>query len=1004
MAIARKTVTVLFADVADSTGLGERLDPESLRRVLSSYFEASRRVLERHGGTVEKFIGDAVMAVFGVPQLHEDDAARAVRAAAELQEELAELNAELERECGVRLALRVGVNTGEVVAAGDPVEGHALVTGDAVNVAKRLEQAAAAGEVLVGGSTERLARASARFEPAGTIDARGKSAPVTAFRLLGTDRAAPAVERRLDTPFVGREPDLDHLRRAYRRAVSERVCHLFTLLGPAGIGKSRLACELFDDVAEEAVVVTGRCLPYGDGITFWPLTDMIRELGGEEGIRELVDGLDDGELIVQRLAVVSGHEAVGSQETFWAVRRLCEAVAGRRPLVLCFEDVHWAEPTFLDLIEYLAGWIRDAPILLLCLARPEFLDERPSWLAGQENAASLTLAPLSVAESEELLEALGAGGDEGARIASAAEGNPLYAEQMAAMLAEGGYAEGMFAMPPTIQALLAARLDRLTPGKRAVIERAAVAGKEFWRAAVADLTPPAERGSVGASLMSLVRKDLVRPDRSAALPDDAFRFGHVLIRDAAYAGIPKETRAELHERFAAWLEQTSGERAAELGEIVGYHLEQAYRYREQLGPLDDQARAIARRAGDLLGRAGRRAFTRDDVPAAVNLLDRAVSLATDQGPAAIELRRELSMALWSIGELARAEALLEGVIAAAAAAGERRLEWLSLLERSGRRNVTDPLETADDQLRVAEEAIRVFDELEDDLGRARAWRQISIAHQTRGRLGAAAEASEQALLYARRAGDSREESRSADRLCTCLYYGPAPAPEGIRVCKRLLDGAGSSALLEANVLASLAGLEAMQACFADAREHAARAESIYGELGQRLAEAGLRQIVAGIELLAGEPLAAERALRPAFELLADVGAGRYTAILLAETLYAQGRYDEAAVLAAEHAPALSVHDAAPQAVARGLQARLAARGGGPGALELADSAVELAERTDFLNLQGDAHASRAEVLRLLDRHEDAASELRLSIELYERKGNSAATQLAAALLPQAAPR
>ena len=353
MAVTRKTVTVLFADVADSTALGERLDPETLRAALARWFEEARVVIERHGGTVEKYIGDSVMAVFGVPQLHEDDAARAVRAADELRKRLASLNAEFERTRGLALAVRVGVNTGEVVA-GD--EGGPLVTGDAVNVAKRLEEATPPGDVLVGETTARLVRACARLEPVEPVAAKGKSQPVRALRLVEVDPEAATFERRFDTPLVGRRRELEHLQRAYRRSVSERTCCLFTLLGPAGIGKTRLACELFEELAEEATVLTGRCLPYGEGITFWPLQDVIAELGGEERVMALLAEEDDAQLICERLA-----GSAGSQETFWAVRRLCETLASRRPLILCFEDVHWAEPTFLDLIEYLAGWIRDRP-------------------------------------------------------------------------------------------------------------------------------------------------------------------------------------------------------------------------------------------------------------------------------------------------------------------------------------------------------------------------------------------------------------------------------------------------------------------------------------------------------------------------------------------------------------------------------------------------------------------------------------------------------------------
>jgi class 3 adenylate cyclase/tetratricopeptide (TPR) repeat protein len=995
MAVSRRTVTVLFADVADSTPLGERLDPEALRQVMSRYFETARTALERHGGTVEKFIGDAVMAVFGVPELHEDDAVRAVKAAAELRAGVDRLSEKLERERGVQIRIRIGVNTGEVVA-GDGRAGHGLVTGDAVNVAKRLEEAARAGEVLVGASTEWLARAAASFEPVAPLDLKGKSAPVEAWRIVDVTAVGGAFERRLDTPLVGRRAELARLRSAFEHAVAERVCHRFTLLGSAGIGKSRLACELFAEVAPTATVVSGRCLPYGDGITFWPLHEVIREVGGDEGVVRLLGGGAEADLVCQRLT-----GGGSGQETFWAVRRLCEALARARPLVLCLEDVHWAEPTFLDLVEYLTGWIRDAPILLLCLARPEFVDQRPAWVA---DGAFLTLSPLRPHETEELLDLLGADTAARARIAEAAEGNPLYVEQMAAMVAEGGYANGAFTMPPTIHALLAARLDRLPPSERAALERAAVAGKEFARTAIVELTPAEERDDLGADLMSLVRKDFVRPHRIASLADDAFRFAHVLVRDAAYAAIPKETRAQLHARFADWLEESARAPDTEFEEIIGYHLEQAYRYREQLGPLDDGARVLASRAGDLLGRAGRRAFARDDIPAAVNLLDRAVSLATAQEPAHVELRRELALALWSLGEIARAEALLDGVIEAAGAIGDERVEWYALLDRAGRKPLTDPDATDQEAFEVARRALEVFERLGDDRGTAQAWREISQYHQSQGRFGVAGEAAARALQRARRVGDGRLEPRCADSWCTCLLYGPAPTVRGIAVCEELLRGTTGKPLLEANVRASLAGLEGMRGAFDTAREHAARAEEIYGELGLRLAEAGLRQIAAGVELLAGKPLRAEHALHPAFEFLEGVGAHGYTGVLLAEALYAQGRRAETVRLLDAVEPAVQMREVAPQSLFRSLRARLAARGGDEDAIHLASSAVELAHTTDALNLQGDALAALAEVFAILGRPADGARALAEAIAVYEQKGNAVAVERARTLLPTTAAR
>jgi class 3 adenylate cyclase/tetratricopeptide (TPR) repeat protein len=989
MAVSRRTVTVLFADVADSTPLGERLDAESLRQVMSRYFAQMGAVLERHGGTLEKFIGDAVMAVFGIPELHEDDALRAIRAATELREALATLNEELERELGVRIGIRVGVNTGEVVA-GDGTGDQRLVTGDAVNVAKRLEESARTGEILVGETTRRLVENAAVLEPREELTVKGKTEPVVAWNVLAVIEGAPAYARRLDAPLIGRGEELRALRDAFDEAVADRACRLVTVVGPAGIGKSRLAAELCRAVRSEARVLTGRCLPYGEGITFWPLVQIVGVLGSDEGVREVLAGAEDSDLVAGRVLGAVGPTpttAIGG-EMFWAVRRLFEELARNQPLVILVEDIHWAEPKLLDLLEYLAGWTHEAPILLLCLARPDLLDARPGWLTTQ-NGTGLVLSPLTRAESEALLEEIGRewalDAAARARIIEAAEGNPLYVEQMAAMLSKG---ETLDAIPPSIHALLAARLDRLPQEERAVLERAAVAGKEFSRAAILRLSPEDERVDVDEHLLSLVRKDLLaaRPGR-----EDAYRFRHALIRDAAYAGIPKESRAHLHERFADWAAQTNAGRAGELDEIIGYHYEQAFRYRQQLGPIDDHARELARRGGELLGGAGRRAFARDDMPATLTLLDRAVALITEEDPARLELVRELSMALWWGGEVARAEALLNGLIEAAASTGDRQQELSGLIERAARKNLAGGEAATEDLLRVSREAIEVFEGLGDHSGLARAWRRVAYAHQMRSRFGPAEEASEQALAHVRRAKDRHEEARIVDTLCTCLLHGPAPADEAIERCEQMLEWARESRVMRANVGISLAGLKAMRGDFDEARTLAATARTIYEELGLRLAVAGLTQVSGPLELLRGDLEAAERELRLGFEILEPVGSAGYQAGLLAEVLCEKGSFEESERFAAIAQIEAAEDNIAAQVVWRGVRARLER------APSLAHEAVVLADRTDALNLRADALVNLAEALRLVGDLDKSSEALQRAVDLYEQKGNLVAKSRVAAL-------
>jgi class 3 adenylate cyclase len=561
----RKTVTVLFCDVTGSTALGESTDPEALRALLARYFERMKGIVEAHGGGVEKFIGDAVMAVFGVPQVHEDDALRAVRAAVEMRAALPEL--------GVQA--RIGVNTGEVVTGTE----ERLATGDAVNVAARLEQSAQPGEILIGEETLRLVRDAVSAEPVEPLELKGKAEPVPAFRLLS---AEGELQRRHDAPMVGRQAEVRQLRAAYEQAVRDRCCQLFTIVGDPGVGKSRLVAEALSDI--DAPVVRGRCLPYGEGITYWPVVEVLKQLDGRPTDARAAETI--GSLLRESDLPTSAEEIA------WAFRKLLEEQA---PLIVVVDDFHWAEETLFDLVEHVA-LLAGAPILLVCISRPELSDRRPAW------PVSLRLDPLAEADVEELLPT-GISTDLRERITHAAGGNPLFVAEMVAMAEEEG---ADVAVPPTLQALLAARLDQLENAERSVLERGAVEGELFHRGSVQALAP--EEPQVTPRLAALVRKALIRPDTSQLPGDDGFRFRHLLIRDAAYDALPKATRAELHERFALWLEEHGAE-LVELDEIVGYHLEQASRYRAELGqPGAD----LAERAGDRLAAAGRRALLRGD--------------------------------------------------------------------------------------------------------------------------------------------------------------------------------------------------------------------------------------------------------------------------------------------------------------------------------------------------------------------------------------------------------
>ncbi|HEU4356650.1 MAG TPA: adenylate/guanylate cyclase domain-containing protein, partial [Actinomycetota bacterium] len=744
---ARKTVSVLFCDVTGSTSLGERLDPEPLRHVMNRYFERMEAIVTAHGGTVEKFIGDAVMAVFGIPLLHEDDALRAVRAAAEMRSELAELNDELGRRWGVELTVRIGVNTGAVVT-GDPGAGRTLVTGDAVNTASRLEQAAAPGEILIGAETYRLTSHAVAAESLDPMTLKGKSEAVQAFRLLEVGSGLQRAPLRLDSPMLGRDRPLRLLRDAYEEAVADRACYLLTVVGPAGIGKSRLALEFLDD-RKEATVLTGRCLPYGEGITFWPVAEMVRgaaRIGdadtGERSrdrIVDLLDGADDREVVAMHLARLIGLAGGPRAEPGWALRRLLETLAARAPVIALFDDVHWAEPALIEAIEHVADLSRDAPILLLCLARPELLDDRPSWAGGRTRAASIQLEPLGDADARALLENLVGGwvvDDVVAdRIHGTARGNPLFVEQMLSTLLEVGgvvrrddrwVATGDLAAvgtPTVISALLSARLDRLSDEERFVLSRGAVVGEIFERRAVEALVPETLRPTVDERIGGLVRKDLIRPARSDLGRDqEAYRFRHILIRDAAYDSLPKHDRAALHERFAEMLERTSGLGLATVEELAGYHLERAYRYRCELGPLDEEAGDLAGRAAARLASAGRRVHdTRWDVEATVNLLSRAWGLVPPGSPTRLEIGPDLALSLVEHGDFDQAVQVASAVVEEAGRMGDPVAEargrvagWLS-------RANSDPSIDLGQAEAEADEAIAFLEAHADDLGAARAW-------------------------------------------------------------------------------------------------------------------------------------------------------------------------------------------------------------------------------------------------------------------------------------------
>jgi class 3 adenylate cyclase/tetratricopeptide (TPR) repeat protein len=1001
MGEARKTVTVVFSDVTGSTKLGEKLDPEALRRVMARYFEETKTALERHGGTVEKFIGDAVMAVFGIPKLHEDDALRALRAAAEMRDTLAELNEELERERGVTLAVRTGVNTGEVVA-GDPSGGEFYATGDAVNLAARLEQAAAPGEILVGETTYRLAGDAVRVEAVEPLALRGKAEVVRAWRLVEVLGDIPAFTRRIEAPFVGRGEELGALVGAFERASHENVCELVTLVGPPGIGKSRLARELVRSAVMAPRVLVGRCLPYGDGITYSPLAEIVQQVAGDEATETLAKLLAEEEhanVIVSRIAAAVGlaETEARAEEISWAVRRLFETLARERPLVVILDDVHWAEPTFLDLVEDLASFA-DARILLLCIARPDLFDLRPSWSQPRPRATVLALEPLPENDAETLVEHLVGGAPLpdalSHRILEKAEGNPLFVEQMLALARSDG--EGDVEVPPTIQALLAARIDRLPREERAVLERAAVEGRLFHRGAVSALLLESERDAVQRHLVALVRKQLIRPDRSLFPGDDAFRFAHILIRDAAYDATAKELRAELHEAFASWLERTAGARIGELEEILGYHLEASFRYRAALGPPDATALELAGRAGIFLASAGRRASARGDFPAVVSLLMRAFDLLPEDSTIRLDLVPDLGNALAETGRFAEAERVYVQALEDARRSGLERPGLMAALDLAWLRTSTDParsLATLDKALALAEQSIEVFTLAGDERGLARAWELVHNVHWARGRLSESREAAERGLLHAERAGDLRLEANLRGERGGAAAFGFTPVDECVIQLEHGLEWARTAGFLphEAGGLIVLGHLRLEQGRLEEGGSLGARGRELLDELGMRVTWAAMTGGGAwSVGWLEEDPDAAEEVIRTAYQTLEDVGEKGFLATVagnLAHVLYLKGAYEEADQFAREAEKAGATDDVATEVGWRTARAMLLARRGRHAEAErLAREALELATATEYLIIIAESHLALGETLRLAERSEEAADAINEALRLYEAKG------------------
>jgi len=1011
----RKTVTLIFCDLKGSTELGELLDSEALHEVKERYFKAMAAEITRHGGKIEKYIGDAIMAVFGLPRAHEDDALRAVRAASGMQAALHQVNEDLKTRFGVTLANRTGVNTGEVVASDDPTADQKLATGDAVNVTARLEQAAPANEIYIGEVTYRLVRDAVEVEAVEPLTLKGKSQAVAAYRLLKVHGLDGNV-RRSDTPIVGRDEELAALAKVYREVSEGQAVRLVTVIGDAGVGKSRLVHEVVERIAAGARVLRGRCLAYGEGITFWPLRLMvsaaadIRDDDSPEAAQERILKFVGESDVAARLASAAGLSPAQFplHEVYWAARKFLEKLAADDPVVALIDDIHWAEPAFLDLLEHILDTSVGAPVLLLTTARHDLLEERPQW-GDRESSIRLVLKPLTDAASAQivtnLLGSAGLSDEVVAKIVGAAEGNPLYVEQMLSMLIDSGAlrqvdgrwvradAKAEIDVPPTIHALLEARLDKLGREERAAVEPASVIGLEFAQSAVASLAAEAVRPTLDKHFTTLTRKQFIRLSR-ALESEPFFRFQHQLVRDTVYSGLLKRARANLHIAFVTWADRINADRdrALEFEEILGYHLEQAYRYLGELGPHDDAGVAIGRDGARRLSSAGRRALARGDMHAAANLFKRAAALLPKEDLQRIEMLPELGETLMGLGDFAGARTVLREARAAADRLAKPRIKAASqLIEMFIRLYSGDRGDWNERLLPTAPELIPLLEREGAHNELATAWRMVVLVHGIAGRYSAANEAAEHSIAHARLAGNERLVAKVGGIFSINALYGSTPVPLAIAQCNQLIADGLSDRQVECNVMCTLAQLKAMNGEIDAARDLYRRARAMLRDLGRGVFAASTGLDVARVELHGGNLALAEREVHADYEFLAKTGETYFLstiAALLSRVVRDLGRDDEALAFSKTAEAATAADDIESQALWRSIRAPIIARAGEATlAEELARTAVEMVRRTEAPLLQADALSELASVLHLTGKTKEAQQVINEAISLYRSKGN-----------------
>ena len=965
MSVERKLATVLFVDLVDSTSLVAGLDPEVARRRVTQFFDRVTHCVTTHGGIVEKFAGDAVLAAFGVPQAHEDDAERAVRAGLGILEAVDELG----------LEARVGIEAGEVVV---DESDSTFATGEAVTLAARLQQVAGPGEILIGPHAFRLTQPRIATEDVGPVDVKGFGDRIWVWRVLGVNDGAPT-RTHVSAPLVGRDAELELLENTYERAIKNRRAHLFTIYGDPGVGKSRLAREFVEGL-EGATVLVGRCLPYGEGVTYWPLAEMVKAAAGitdDDPLDVAVEKLREScesDAIADLLGLASGVlEAVkgerSQQEIAWAAREWVERLAQEQPVVLAFEDIHWAEDALLDLIEHLAEWVRDAPLMILALARTELLDVRPGWGGGRLRATAIELEPLGRDDSEALVDALAADGaiDDASRqmLLEKTEGNPLFVEETVRMLAEcEGRPSVEFAhrIPDTLQALIAARIDRLPQDEKTVLQRASVVGRIFWRGAIEELTPEVDDTERALETL-LLREFLVPEARSTISGEIAYRFKHVLIREVAYGGLSKSARVDLHARFAHWLRERAGE---ELLEIRAYHLDQAASLIAELdgGPPPE----LAHEAAEALEAAGRRSLARESHRSARRQLLRALELEPT-----LERRYQAARAAWRLADMPVVSEEMERVREEAAAAGDTHCEARALaalaevaLNRSADVNEAERLANL-----VLETA-----EPEDREPRFDALHVLNTAAWWRGRLADAERYGREQLELARAEGRDDLESRAAVDLVG-VFTSRREYEEAATMLAHAHELAEQSGSIVArgHALMALGNLAVSNDQYDEAERQLEAARQLFEEAGVGTMLGRVLYRLAVVAWYKDDLDKAERLSRESIRMLTqleDRGTLCEAQRRLAEVLFQKGRLDEAERWAQMALETVGPHDMSSRATTRATMARIRKAQGRPDDAEaLLREAIAIFEETEYRAFQATALRELAQLLRERGRDDEA---------------------------------